>query len=85
MPFLEHIVRLQSFLSSHGQQLCCFVVAAAHTTLENLAWSCREKVRGIATLDGGLRLEATHLATDGTRKLMFRLTVSFTAQVHLAV
>lgn len=32
-------------------------------------------MRGNATIDGGLELESTHTAADGTTKLLFRLTV----------
>lgn len=34
----------------------------------------REKVRSLATLDGGLEIISMHAASDGTRKLVFRLT-----------
>lgn len=35
---------------------------------------CRDKVRGLATLNGGLELLLVRAASDGTRKMVFRLT-----------
>ena len=35
----------------------------------------RSKVRDVATLEGGLELVDIQTATDGTRKLLFKLTV----------
>ena len=34
----------------------------------------RDKVRPLATLDGGLEVVSMHIASDGTRKIVFRLT-----------
>ena len=38
-------------------------------------FACRAKLEPIATVDGGLELQQVHSAADGTRKLVFRLTV----------
>lgn len=35
----------------------------------------REKIRGVANIDGGLHLQSVHSSSDGTRKLLFMLTV----------
>ena len=45
-----------------------------------LLLSFRFTVRELATIDGGLQLEDIQTASDGTRKLLFKLTVRLTVK-----
>lgn len=48
--------------------------APATTTTNGFSAVFREKVRDIATLDGGIQIVSMHVASDGTRKIIFKLT-----------
>lgn len=48
--------------------------APATTTTNGFSAAFRNKVRDIATLDGGLEVVSMHVASDGTRKIIFKLT-----------
>lgn len=48
--------------------------APAVTVQNGFSAAFRDKVRDIATLDGGLEVLSVRIAADGTRKLVFKLT-----------
>ena len=46
-----------------------------HAHCEAMGSACRLKAQGLLTMEGGLALRNVHVASDGTRKLLFGLQV----------